>query len=846
MPARPTRLLIATALTVLAATGLAVLPAAAAPAAHRAAAATPPATISPPATLPAATTPGATGSQATTGPATSPPLAATQPGTPTATRGPDLTRPPATSGSGGVISGQVLDGDTPVAGATVALVLSIGAIGQTTTTDAAGRFRLANLRPGSYKLRFDLPYGFLQYYPAQATSDLATVLTVVGGEEQTIVERARPHGSLGGRITTAAGAPVANAYVQLSAATGSPIGSVFADADGNYLFPFVKAGDVILAASPARYGAPIQYAPDKPNGATAGVYSVAVGTRTTLDESLLPLGRVTGSYTMDGRKLANVLVEAVSTTGGSKIINRSEGDGTFRLWLRPGTYQLHFDPADGEIDQWWRGKESQADADVITVTEDATFVADETALPATRAAGYVHTPDGSDHGFLSVVMTDQATGRSYQTSLYASGRWAMDVRPGTYLVRYETSYQTQWAYGKTSAAEADRIVVPAGTETLIEDTLLPLSTVNVTAVDAVSGERAQSFCATLDGSSRYEITCTDDGTVVFRTGEGTYKITVDDRVHLLSSVPDVRVARGATVDVAVPLKPAGILDITVVDARTGEAVNGVCLHTVPAARPPYFVEGNSGCTEADGRLTLPRILPDRYHLFAGAYDGVHGSQWLGDHGGVGSQAAARVLTIRGGATTRVTVRLDRAGTITGVVTDRATGRPVADATVMAGGKGTGTDADGRYTIDGLGPYSWPLLFTHPDYAGVWSGGGTDRLKATGVRVRTGQTTRYDATLRTGVLITGAITVPGGGVPDWAQVSAVDADTFDVLAYVPLDSDGRYRLHVTGPNKVKLLFEGSAAGSWVQRWYPGVADFTRGRTIPVPPAGTLTADFVLAP
>jgi hypothetical protein len=127
------------------------------------------------------------------------------------------------------------------------------------------------------------------------------------------------------------------------------------------------------------------------------------------------------------------------------------------------------------------------------------------------------------------------------------------------------------------------------------------------------------------------------------------------------------------------------------------------------------------------------------------------------------------------------------------------------------------------------------------------GGGTNRLTAPGVRIKTGQTARYDAALRTGTLITGLISGPGGDVPDWATVSAVNADTYDTMAAVSLDADGRYRLRVAGPQKVKIYFDGSVAGSWVQRWYPGVADFSAGRTLNIPPsATTITANMSLTP
>src|SRR5207247_8434869 len=101
------------------------------------------------------------------------------------------------------------------------------------------------------------------------------------------------------------------------------------------------------------------------------------------------------------------------------------------------------------------------------------------------------------------------------------------------------------------------------------------------------------------------------------------------------------------------------------------------------------------------------------------FDGTHGAQWVGPHGGVGSRSAALVVAPAAGGTAAVTVRYDGAHTVTGTVTDRGSGAPVAGATVstfMFTSEAI-TDAAGRYTIDRLGPYRWTLVFTHPAYAG---------------------------------------------------------------------------------------------------------------------------------
>ena len=77
----------------------------------------------------------------------------------------------------------------------------------------------------------------------------------------------------------------------------------------------------------------------------------------------------------------------------------------------------------------------------------------------------------------------------------------------------------------------------------------------------------------------------------------------------------------------------------------------------------------------DGTLTVGgagafHLTAGTYNLFTWADDGVHGHQWVGTDGGTGAQAKGRLVTVRSGRTTAVPpVRLDRAGTITGMVTE---------------------------------------------------------------------------------------------------------------------------------------------------------------------------------
>src|SRR5690606_34625219 len=168
----------------------------------------------------------------------------------------------------------------------------------------------------------------------------------------------------------------------------------------------------------------------------------------------------------------------------------------------------------------------------------------------------------------------------------------------------------------------------------------------------------------------------------------------------------------------------------------------------------------------DGHVTVEIDRGGTYQFLAWPRDAEgYGAQWVGHHGGTGFQlAAARVTVAEGGVASAPVVRMDPAGTITGTVT-LPDGTPATSGSVRIGndpfnvGGGLGgvpIDEQGHYTIDGLGPYEWPLLFEVFGHAAQWSGGSPDRHPADRVAVVAGATTTYDQQLDQGTEVTVSI------------------------------------------------------------------------------------------
>jgi hypothetical protein len=747
----------------------------------------------------------------------------------------------------GSVSGQISDAGVPIAGVTVGIDLSVFPVAIATgTTDATGSFHI-NVPAGLYKVKFALPGGLTQFYPHVTDFNAATQLTVVEGQDTAVTETVVvPHGSLAGQITTSTGAVASGAFVGLAQPGGPPVANVTADQNGRYVFPYVAAGSYDVTAGATASGAPHQWVHGHKSQAQADPIAVVVGQVSTVDEQLLPLGRVRGTFTDGNGPVSDVLIEAISQTSAADSVFTSTGaDGTYSLFAYPGTYIVKYQvPA--SLDQWANEKEAQWRADVVTVVANTDLVLDQTALPTGRVSGRLTDPDGNPVSGAGVAIENPSLDREFLATTDADGSWFATVRPGTYRVSFETETQQQWAHGQTSPGTAAPVTVAAGGNTVVDEALLVQGSLTVTAVDARTGAALTSFCVETSGTADL-FACTDNGTADFpQIGAGTYAVTVSDGDHLDSVTDGVQVTSGHASTVAARLQRGATITIDVKDAATGAPVgSSVCVDGKLADTMEELGVGD--CVDSSGVITLTRVKPGNYVFFASVFDGVHGAQWVGPHGGVGAQADARVVTVHYGDSAQVHVRLDGAGTIAGTVTDQRTGAPVADVEVGTFGAGAVTGADGHYQLDGLGPYQWVLYFDHTDYAGVWSGGGNNRLTATPIRVRLGQTTPYSTSLTTGTTLTVKVADLAGRPPDSADVEVVDAHTFDVLAHATAASGGVYTTHVLGPQQVKVLvsggeFDGTCCTASV--WYPNASDFAHGQTLLLPSSGARAVSVVI--
>jgi hypothetical protein len=443
---------------------------------------------------------------------------------------------------------------------------------------------------------------------------------------------------------------------------------------------------------------------------------------------------------------------------------------------------------------------------------------------------------------------------SFETTTGADGAWSVEgVFPGSYVVSFvQPDYsRRQYAYGKGTAAAADRITVESGATATVDDTWADGATLVVRATDVATGAPVSDFCAWVTqidaggctAGDELELTDLAEGTfgVSVAPGEKSFYLYADDRATTLTA--------GQVTTLSVPLAQGGKASATITDRATGAAVRGACVDLAVLGRGGLGDGQGIACSNASGKLTTPALRPGTYEMFAYGVDGL-GHQWVGATGGTGDQRAAARITVKAGKVAKApAVLLDRAGTITGTLTDGA-GEPLADASVAYSSWGYGvgpshdteTDAEGRWTLDVLGPYAWPLQFSHGQER-VWSGGGGNRFTAETIPVTSDATTTYDMALDPAAALTGKVTLSAGSDEKWWRLEAYNAATGDPVGVADGQGDGTYTMPLAGAQPVKIHWHVSG-DEFLDGWYDGVTDWESATKVRVPKSGPKSIDFTL--
>jgi hypothetical protein len=300
-----------------------------------------------------------------------------------------------------------------------------------------------------------------------------------------------------------------------------------------------------------------------------------------------------------------------------------------------------------------------------------------------------------------VSLADGTGEPQYATTSWYNGQFDIwGVTPGTYELTAEgyTPHPAQQVVASPTASGLSVVVQTGATlsgKITNAATSEPVSGATVTATDS-------------DGTLDSDVT----------GGNGTYQIAglESGNVTVSASGPGLVPLSSATVAVAAPgttpdniaLQPGATVSGTITIPGGGSPPAGTTVEALPTdgTLPDGTIDSQDGVIDSngDGGYSIAGLAP-------GAYSIVAASPGLGD--------ATLSVTVVG--TTPITgqdLALTDAGAVTGVITDAATGLPIAGVSVSSDSLGTGgpvtTGTDGSYSLPDVSVGSVRITVTPPD------------------------------------------------------------------------------------------------------------------------------------
>lgn len=646
------------------------------------------------------------------------------------------------------------------------------------------------------------------------------------------------------------------AYAQGTLAGSSPVA-----ADGSYLITAARGGSFqVKFAVPS--DAPVlgEWWEGKEYDTEATPIVIADGGSVTgIDATLRRSGSISGRITLPAGIRGEVTVRAFLGSGQPRGNARSLGNGGFIITgLAEGSYSLQFFSNQlPVVEQWWTGKADYASADRITLGagEVATGY-DVTMVAAATISGRMTFPAGVRPGESNPsVQLYREDGSWYPISALVDGdgRYRIpNVAPGTYRVSFGSGslpILPEWWNDKPDFASADPITVVAGEKrTGVNVTFAKAPTIHgkVTLPPGVSfsdGIVQVRLTRASDGGGVAATTVRSDGTysfgslrpIAYRVAFVAQRLPVldewwEDAADEASSTP-VTLAVGEDRALDAALAPAAIISGRVwVPTGLGSTAAGV---TVTAYSGPDAA-ARTTTTAADGSYTLSGLPAGSYRLrFSSDMLPVAAEWWdnAADYASA-SPIAVRVSQVRSG----FNAYLDRPSSISGRVTLPAgvvatAGQVHVDAYSAARERVGTADvrADGTYTIRGLTPATYRLLFRADDLpvAYEWWQDQPSFVSASDVVLGVREAREgVDASLERAASLSGTVSLPPGTSFDQGRVEAAvfaAEDGTSPVGTAVVRPDGTYLVQGLRSASVKVRFTACGIAA-ADEWWNNKNDF----------------------
>ena len=378
------------------------------------------------------------------------------------------------------------------------------------------------------------------------------------------------------------------------------------------------------------------------------------------------------------------------------------------------------------------------------------------------------------------------------------------------------------------------------------DTGQPVRGVQVQVVDARTGDYRTGNSTDFDG--RYSVGSLPAGTYRLRAeGENTGYIREYYRDKPGFDRADaIEVGAGQEVTaIDFEISLGATISGRVVDSITGLPIRDINVNAEPESGGNQVGVG----TNFDGRYTIRGLSTGAYRIRAQAQDLGYVELY---YPGTTIQEEAELIPVAEGDELRgIDFALSTGSTISGRVTDEATGLPIARLQIFAESRFRGqgvwaeTDFDGRYVLRGIAPGSYVVKAEDNEfgYIRTYYDDKTEWESADFLTVFEDDTiTGIDFSLRQGATISGRVTDASTGLGVRVSVNA-DSREFGFGSGTGTEFDGTYEIKGLRPGGYVVKVRGEDQGYMVQ-YYSGELSWDTADTVIVGPDGATGIDFAL--
>src|SRR4051794_18018109 len=663
-------------------------------------------------------------------------------------------------------------------------------------------------------------------------------------------------GDISGVVTRADDAtPLVDVCVQATEPTTHATGSGRTGADGTYAL-HVSAGSYQVVFVDCGGRDLVKQTWRGSSSGTSQSVNIADGSNVSnINAALQQGGAISGLVTDPAGSPvpgAFVSLDAPPSQGGRVIgdnILGTDSTGHYAFHgVSPGNVIVHFGPLTSgslEFAGIFNGNvEDPTQAPVIVVGPRTAAAADAQLPRSATITGTVRDESGAPYAGACVSIPKGATDGFSDAGVRTSsdGTYTFSgLAPGDYRVQFlqcDGATTSQWYSGAPdqasatvlSLAEAQTVtgidgVVTRGLHiagTITDDNGNPLSTVIVSAMNAVTGAYTGNYAMT-DGNGHYEIDGLRGIAYKIGTGAGGDHLDLVDRwypgVPLQAAAAPILLAPGTSVDNADITLPHGATVSGTVTDSAGSPLGDVCVSLEPVTGG----NGRGARTDGYGHYTVMGVDIGAYRVVFQPCNGANlaPTYWGGDDEAVNAQLISLALR---DVRTGVDQVMQPGGTASSHVQDSA-GNSLGGICVAAqrlvaslGTLGRAlTDSSGNYRLVGLPAHEdyrlWFFACGSGQYVSVFNGDAYDLTAAPAISVRVGvEASGTDATMRRAGSISGSVTDQFGQRVYAVCVRAIDASRRLEMSGNATDNSGTFKVGGLPPGTYQLRF--SDCGAWL--------------------------------